>query len=398
MVSDPGTGPVFTLATGPAGATPATLAALSQPILHHLDPAFRARYAETVELLRQAFGTEQDPVILPGEAVVGLEAAAASLIGPDDVVLNLVSGMYGKGFGHVAARYAGAVIELAVDYASVIPARLVAQALGERPDITIVSVVHCETPSGTVNDLSAIAGATGSALLLVDAVSSFGAERCDVARWDLAVVAPQKSLGGPPGLSLLHVSDRAWQHIVANPKAPRQSALSILDWRDVHLDGHAFPFTPNVAEINALHECLRQYLIEGPAAVRERHERAARAARAGAQALAGAQASGDVEARGGVELWARDPRTRSNAVTAIKMPDGIDEARVRAIARAEFGVMLAGGQGEFAGRVLQIGHLGPAAYPLSPVIALTALGGALRRLGAHADIGAAVEAALAANP
>jgi pyridoxamine--pyruvate transaminase len=73
--------PVFTLAAGPAGATPATLAALGQPVLHHYDPAFRELYAGTVELMRTAFGTGQTPVILHGEAVLGLEAAAASLIG-----------------------------------------------------------------------------------------------------------------------------------------------------------------------------------------------------------------------------------------------------------------------------------------------------------------------------
>ena len=91
----PAVEPVFTLATGPAGSTPATQAALAQPVLHHTDPAFRALYAETVTLLREAFGTSADPVIFPGEAVVGIEAAAAALIGPDDVVLNVVSGIYG---------------------------------------------------------------------------------------------------------------------------------------------------------------------------------------------------------------------------------------------------------------------------------------------------------------
>ena len=107
-------GPAFNLASGPAGATAATLAALSQPILHHTDPAFGSLYAETAELLRRTFGTEQTPVILQGEAVVGLEAAAASLIGPQDVVLNLVSGMYGRFYGDWAERYAREVIEIEV--------------------------------------------------------------------------------------------------------------------------------------------------------------------------------------------------------------------------------------------------------------------------------------------
>ena len=246
-----GCGPAFTLAAGPAGATADTLAALGRPVLHHLDPAFGALYAETVELLRLAFGTGPSPVILQGEAVVGLEAAAASLIGSGDVVLNLVSGMFGRGYGGWARRYAREVIEVEVPYNSAIPAAGVAAAFRRRPDITVVSVVHCETPCGTVNDLDAIAAvvAEHGALLIVDAVSSFGGMRCDFTSWQagLVVTAPQKCLGGPPGLSLLHVSEAAWARMAANPAAPRGSALSILDWRDAHLPGWPFPFTPSVA-------------------------------------------------------------------------------------------------------------------------------------------------------
>ncbi len=387
MTAD-GAGTVFTLAPGPSGTSPATLAALSRPVLHHTDPAFRALYAGTVGLLREAFGSAGDPVILHGEAVVGLEAAAASLIGPRDVVLNLVSGVFGSAFGRTASRHAAEVVEVVVGYDSTVPAAAVRDALAARPDITIVSVVHCETPSGTMNDLDAIAPVVAGhgALLLVDAVSSFGGAWCDFDGWpaDLAVVAPQKCLGGPPGLSLLHVSDAAWRHMAANPRAPRGSVLSILDWREAHLPGHSFPFTPSVSEIYALESCLRQYLAEGPATVRARHRAAARAVRAGAVAL-------------GLALWAADESTCSDTVTALAMPDGVDEGEVRAVARADWGVMLAGGQGELAGRVLQVGHMGPGAYPMSPVIALAALGGALRKVGAKADIGAAVEAALAAG-
>src|ERR1700736_5808118 len=112
----PGADPEFTLAAGPAGATAATLAALGRPILHHLDPAFGALYAETVELLRLAFETGPAPVILQSEAVVGLEAAAASLIGSGDVVLNLVSGMFGRGYGDWARWYAREVVEIEVPY------------------------------------------------------------------------------------------------------------------------------------------------------------------------------------------------------------------------------------------------------------------------------------------
>ena len=380
-------GPAFNLASGPAGATAVTLAALSQPILHHLDPAFGVLYQQAAELLQRAFGTSLAPVILQGEAVVGLEAAAASLIGPQDVVLNLVSGMYGRFYGDWARRYAREVIEIEVPYDSAVPAESVAETLCLRPDVTVVSVMHCETPSGTVNDLDAIAAVAAGhgALLIVDAVSSFGGIRCDFADWqaDLVVTAPQKCLGGPPGLSLLHVSEAAWEHMAANPAAPRGSALSILDWRDAHLASRPFPFTPSVTDIYGLHACLEQYLAEGAEAVRGRHRAAARAVRAGAEAM-------------GLTLWARDPAIRSDTITAIRMPDGVDERDVRAHARSESGVMLSGGQGDLARMVLQIGHMGLGAYPLGPVIGLTAVGRALRALGARADIGAAVEAALSA--
>jgi pyridoxamine---pyruvate transaminase len=381
-----GAEPVFTLATGPVGSTPTTLAAISQPVLHHTDPAFRALYAQTVGLLGEAFGTDTSPVILHGEAVVGIEATAASLIAPGDVVLNLVSGIYGRAFGELARRYAAEVVEVETTYDRSVSADAVLAALAARPDIAIVSVVHCETPSGTMNDIAAIGAiaAAHGALLLVDAVSSFGGVACDFAGWPagVAIAAPQKCLGGSPGLSLLHVSDAAWEHMAANPRAPRGSALSVIDWRDAHETGHAFPYTPSVAEIYALHACLTQYLTEGPVAVHARHRKAARAVRAGAVAL-------------GLSLWAAPEAIRSDTVTALAVPDGVDGAEILRVAREESGVMLAGGQGGL--RVLQIGHMGPAAYPLSPVIALVALGRALRRVGAKADVGAAVEAALASE-
>jgi pyridoxamine--pyruvate transaminase len=379
--------PRFNLTGGPSGATAATLAALGSPIMNHLDPAFGALYEETAELLRQAFGTAGTPVIIHGEGVVGLEATAASAIGPGDVVLNLVSGVFGKGYGHWARRHAREVIEVEVPYDSRMPPEKVAEAFRLRPDITVVSVVHCETPSGTVNDVDAIAAVTREhgALLIVDTVSSFGGIRCDFAGWGdaLAVTAPQKCLGGPPGLSLLHVSDGAWERMAANPAAPRDSVLSILDWRDAHLAGRPFPFTPSVTDVYGLHACLRQYLQEGPEAVLDRHRAAARATRAGVEAL-------------GLRLWAGEPAARSDTVTAVRLPGGTDERAVRDHARERSGVLLSGGHGDLSGRLLRIGHMGPSAFSLSAVIAVTAIGRALNALGQPADIGPAVAAAVAA--
>jgi pyridoxamine--pyruvate transaminase len=379
--------PQFNLTGGPSGATPATLAALGSPILNHLDPAFVEVYAQAAELLRAAFETASTPVILHGEGVVGLEATAASAIGPDDVVLNLVSGVFGKGYGYWARRHAREVIDLEVGYDSSVPPARVDEAFRDRPDITVVAVVHCETPSGTVNDVDAIAAIAGQhdALLIVDSVSAFGGMPCRFPDWgdSLVVTAPQKCLGGPPGLSLLHVSDGAWARMEANPNAPRASILSILDWRDAHLVTKSFPFTPSVTDIYGLRACLQQYLEEGPANVHLRHRRAAQATRAGLEAL-------------GLALWAPDPATRSDTVTAVRLPDGMDERAIREHARAHSGVLLSGGYGDLSGRLLRVGHMGPSAFPLSAVLAVTAIGRALRALGLKADIGSGIEAATAA--
>ena len=240
--------PQFNLTGGPTGATPATLAALGRPILHHLDPAFGAIYQDTVELLGRAFGTSVAPVILHGEAVLGLEAAAASLIGPADVVLNLVSGMFGRGYGTGRGGMRARSSRSRSPSTAPSPRPASPRPWAGRPDITVVSVVHCETPCGTVNDLDAIAAvvAEHGALLIVDAVSSFGGIGCDVTAWGdcLVVTAPQKCLGGPPGLSLLHVSDAAWARMAANPAAPRGSALSILDSRGRPPGQRALPVHP----------------------------------------------------------------------------------------------------------------------------------------------------------
>ncbi|MFZ0667910.1 MAG: alanine--glyoxylate aminotransferase family protein [Acidimicrobiales bacterium] len=378
-------GQAFTLSSGPSGASPETLAALGSPILYHYDPAFLETYAETLELLRRAFVTESKPVILHGEAVLGLEAGIASLIRSDDVVLNLVSGVYGSGTGWWLRRYTDRVIEVEVPYNTAVSAGMVEHALEENPDVTVVAAVHCETPSGTVNPIAEIGPVVDrhGALFFVDAVSSWGGMPVDLDQWkaDFVVVGTQKCLGGPTALSLIHVSDEAWSHIGANEAAPKASMLSVLDWRDADGVVRPFPFTPSISDIYGLRACLEQYLREGAEAVQARHAVVAEATRAGVEAL-------------GLSLWAEDRSVCSNTVTAVAVPAGVDDAAVRKAARFDSGVMLSEGEGSLIGKVICIGHMGPSAYPMTPVLAVSGLGRALRSSGYKADIGAAVEAAV----
>jgi pyridoxamine--pyruvate transaminase len=378
--------PIFTLTTGPVDAYPQVLRGLSRPVLYDYDPAFLGFYEKVVDKLRAAFRTPHTPVILHGEPVLGLEAGAASLIARDDVVLNLVSGVYGAGFGFWAKRYCAELLELRVPYDEVIDPVRVAAQLKARPDIRVVAVCHHDTPSGTINPVEEIGRivAAHGAYLLVDAVSSFGGMDIgpDGCQADLFVTGPNKCLGCPPGLTLLGVTPRAWQKMKDNPQAPRDSILSILDWEHAARRDRPFPFTPSVAEINGLDAALDLYLEEGPEQVWARHALTAAACRAGVRAL-------------GLRLWPADERTASPTATAVRIPGSVEDAALRAAARARYGVVFSAGRGETLGKLVRIGHMGPTARPLYAIVAVTALGGALRALGHPVDVAAGVDAALA---
>jgi pyridoxamine--pyruvate transaminase len=386
MSITPDQDPIFTLTTGPVDAYPQVLRGLARPVLYDYDPAFLSFYERVVEKLAKAFRTPHVPVILQGEPVLGLEAGAASLIARDDVVLNLVSGVYGAGFGFWAKRYCAELLELRVPFDEVIDPAQVAALLKSRPDIRVVAVCHHDTPSGTVNPVAEIGRivAAHGAYLLVDAVSSFGGMDVhpDACHADLFVTGPNKCLGCPPGLTLLGASPRAWQKMKANPLAPRDSILSILDWELAARRDRAFPFTPSVSEINGLDAALDLYLAEGPEQVWARHAITAAACRAGALAM-------------DLRLWPADERTASPTATAIRIPESIEDAALRAAARARYGVVFSSGRGETLGKLLRIGHMGPTARPMYAVVAVTALGGALRALGHRVDVAAGVDAALA---
>jgi pyridoxamine--pyruvate transaminase len=376
--------PDFTLSAGPVMASPRVLAALGSPITYHYDPAFIEAFRRTEHKLAEIFATKNDVLIMQGEAVLGLEAAARSLVRAGTPVLNLVQGVFGKGMGYWLKDFGADLRELEVPYNDAVDPAEVGRYLEDHPEIELVTVVHSETPSGTLCDLSAIgplAHAHG-ALTLVDCVSSLGGMTFRADEWhlDICVAGPQKCLAGPPGMSLMTVSDAAWERIAGNPSAPKASFLSMLDWKQQWIDGEKFPFTPSVADVHGVEAACDELLEEGLEASIERHARAAAACRAGVRAM-------------GLELWPRNDAIAAACVTAIAVPGGLTDVQVRAHCRERYGVMISGGQG--AGNLIRIGHMGPTARSLYPVVGLAAVGRTLIDLGAAVDLGAGIEAALA---
>jgi pyridoxamine---pyruvate transaminase len=377
-------GPEFTLTAGPAQAYPQVLAAQSEPITHYNDPAFLARFRRTEAKVAQVFSTASEIIMLQGEAVLGLEAAARALVRPGLPVLNLVSGVFGHGMSLWLKSLGAQLHELSVPYNEAIDPDDVDAYLDAHPEIELLCVVHCETPSGTLSDCSRIGpiARAHDVVTLVDCVASLGGLPLDPDGWklDVCVAAPQKCLGGPPGMSLLAVSPQAWAAIERNPAAPRDSFLSLVDWRDRWHGQGKFPYTPSVSTVYGVEAACDLFLEEGRESVLARHEAAARVCRSGLQAM-------------GLRLWPAREAIMAACVTAIAVPEGLDQAAVCDYVRARYDVMISGSDG--AGNLVRIGHMGPTASAFHPVVGLAALGRGLADLGADVRIGDGLDAALA---
>ncbi|HXV61977.1 MAG TPA: alanine--glyoxylate aminotransferase family protein [Vicinamibacteria bacterium] len=378
--------PIMTLAGGPVEVNERTLRSQSRPVLYHYDPAFIELFDRTCRLLQDVFRTRNDVVILQGEAVLGLEAAAACLFSPGDKVLNLVSGVFGKWFELFIQKYGGTAVELAVSYNDAIDPDDVRKALEHDPEIKFLSVVHSETPSATINpvkEIGTIAREFG-VTTIVDTVSGLGSEVLSPEEWniDVAVAGPQKCLGGPPGLSLMTVSPEAWKLMESRRPPLRGSFLSILDWKDAWIENRRFPYTPSVSLIYALESILEQALEEGIEKMAARHRAIAKACRSGVRAL-------------GLELWADRESIASSAVTGVKPPPGIAEGSLRSHLRDRYGVMISGGYGDLAGKLFRLGHMGLAAQPPYLAAQIAMLERSLADLGYPLKLGSGVGAALA---
>ena len=164
----------------------------------------------------------------------------------------------------------------------------------------------------------------------------------------------------------------------------RASFLSILDWKSAWLEGKRFPYTPSVSEMYSLESVLNQTLAVGMERFVDRQQTIARACREGVKAL-------------GLELWPAREEIAAACVTAVRVPEGIDDAKLRGTMRHRYGVMISPGYGELHGQLFRLGHMGPAqAHPTVLAAQLAVLERSLADLGFPVQLGAGVGAAMAA--
>lgn len=368
------------LIAGPVRIHPRVLRAMSTPSLNHRGDYFHGVVAEIRELLPLLFGPEGRSVILSGSGTAGLEAMYAGLVPKEGRTLVLTNGNFGERSDQIVRRFSTNVTTLAAPWGRHIPIDA-ARAELEKGDVRAVCVVHNETSVGLANDLAALAPAVrrSGALFLVDGISAIAGIPCPVGEWgiDAIVVGSQKGLAAPAGLSLVHLSDRA--------VAALHPGTFYLDLA-AHLksiDKNDTPWTPAVPLFLALREALLILREEGLDRRLERTHRLAVAARSAAGAL-------------GLELFP-DAKYASDTVTAIKNPDGFDDARLRKVLEREYNVLVQGGQGALTGKIFRIGHMGIADWP-DLLVTYAALERILGKAGRLPHPGAALSAVVHEMP
>ena len=369
------------MAPGPTPVPPEALAAGAAPIIHHRGPDFRELMLRTLARLRQVCRTENDVLLFTASGSGAFESAIVNLLSPGERVLVVTAGEFGDRWCRMAAAFGADVHELRYPWGKT-PQPDDLRSRLEETRAEFVIVVHSETSTGVVADVQALARVAreSGAVVVVDAVSSLGAVPLETDAWglDVVVAGSQKALMTPPGLSLVTVSEAAWER-------SRRSTMPrfYFDWERTRaaLEGGSTPFTPAVTVVASLDVSLGLLLDEGLDAAFARHAALGRACREGAKAM-------------GLELFSPDEE-RSAIVTAILTPDGVNAKELVLELRDRFGITVAGGHGELGTRMFRIGHIGY--YDVLDITtALTAVEALLIERGASIEPGVATARALAA--
>jgi aspartate aminotransferase-like enzyme len=310
-----------------------------------LEIEFVELYTRTQRRLKAIFGTRDDIVIQSGEGMLALWSALKSCLVSGDRVLVVATGVFGYGIGEMAQSIGADVKIVGFGYDETINdmARIEAAIAAFKP--RMITAVHCETPSGTLNpleELGRLKHAYRVPLFYVDTVAAAGGVPVLADDWhiDLCLGGSQKCFSAPPDMSFLSVSPKAWEIIDAvgyvgyDALKPFQPAVK----------NRFFPYTPNWQGVAALYTAAGLLLDEGLENSFNRHDAVARFCRRRLVEM-------------GVDIFPTPDAIPSPTVTAAKIPPGFTWERWDRRLR-EQGLVVAGSYGPLAGKVFRLGHMG----------------------------------------
>lgn len=371
------------LGPGPSNVSSRVLTAMSRPLLGHLDPEFLEIMNSIQDKLRQVFQTSNALTIpISGTGSSGMEALVANFVEDGDSVLIGVNGVFGQRLAEMVRRHGGSPTLVESSWGDPVDEKGMLEA-AQKCNPRIVAVVHAETSTGVlqpVEPFKEICDQFGS-LLLVDTVTSLGGHPVEVDSWgiDLCYSGTQKCLSCPPGLGPITVSEKAEQWLRQRTSKCKSWYLDLnlvnSYWGEDRTYHHTAPISMNYAFL----ETLNLVIEEGLQKRWERHRLNHQAFVAGIEGL-------------GLQMFVA-PAHRLWSLNTVTIPEGIDDAKIRAQLLSDHNLEIGGGLGELAGRVWRVGLMGENSSSENVLYFLFALGKCLKKQGLKCDPGAGVQAA-----
>jgi alanine-glyoxylate transaminase/serine-glyoxylate transaminase/serine-pyruvate transaminase len=373
------------LTPGPSCLDPRVYRALAAPLVGHVDPWFTNMMGDVQELLRGVFQTQNRitfPISASGSG--GIEAAVANVLDAGDECIVCVNGAFSERMAIVAERLPAKVIRVEVPYGRTVDPQDVLRA-GKGKKVKFVGLTHGETSSGIVQrleDYRKVADELG-ALLVVDAVATLAGTPLDVERQrvDICFSGSQKAISAPPGMAPITVNSRVEDVMKARKEPVRSWYFDLTPTMSYWGKERTYHHTPPISLIYAMREALRLVLEEGLEARWERHAQNQQALIAGLEAM-------------GLKLYVTNPADRLVTVTAVNIPDGVDDKKVRKQLLDEFNIEIAGGLGPVKGKIWRVGLMGYSSQKPNVLLFLAALEKTLLDQGTRVPAGAGVAAAI----
>lgn len=370
---------------GPSDFHPRIYQALASPVLGHLDPAYLKILDRIGELLRKVFKTENRVTnATPGTGTSGMEACVANLLEPGDKALVCVNGYFGDRIRQMVERQEAELTVIEGDWGTPADPEKIEEAL-KKGSYKLIALVHAETSTGVLqpmDEISRLAKEHG-AMILLDTVTSLGGIEIKVDEWgvDAAYSCSQKCIGCPSGLAPVTFSERAL-NVIGKRKHPVRSwylDISLLDkyWGPDRVYHHTSSSTLNYALLEAL------LLIEEEGLENriERHLRNHHALTAGVEAM-------------GLEMVVK-PEHRLPTLNTIRIPEGVDDVKIRGYLLENFNLEIGGGLGIFKGKAWRVGLMGYSSSPENVLFFLSALSRSLAVVGCKTDLASGLDAAMA---
>lgn len=334
-----------------------------------VDVDFVEFYKNTCDKMAKIINTKNDVYILSGEGILGLEAACASLTEKNDRILVIDNGVFGKGFEDFVTMYGGEAVLFSKSYKKAIDVEELERFLEKDHDFKYATIVHCDTPTGVLNDLSKICPLLKkyNILTVVDSVAAMVGEELLVDDWqiDMVLGGSQKAVSAQPGLSIVSVSEDA-----KNTMKNRKSKIigfycNLTIWKDYYEQKY-FPYTMPISDIISLDRALENILEEGIENTIKRHERIAKSTREALKEYGG-------------ELFLNSGY--SNTVTALVIPKNIGALNLTKYIREKYNTIIGTSLGEYEDKLLRIGHMGENAKLDKIIYILDILDNSLKDLG-----------------